>query len=415
MCNEIMDQEGRSCVWMNALQISGKSVSSKSTAYLDYAATAPPDPRVIEAMLPFLSEFYGNPSSVHGPGRKARHAVEECREQVAALLAADPGEILFMGSGTEADNSALYSVLSTEVPGHLITSEAEHDAIRNTAVYLASQGARVTFLSPDRSGGTSVDDVEASFADASPFVSIMHVNNETGVVNDVGRMADRVHAENGVIHTDAVQSAACYPLQSLTERVDMMSLSGHKIGGPKGVGLLFVRSGVVAGRVIHGGSQERNRRAGTENVAGIVGFTKALELAQSAQELVGSKIRRKRDRLRDELSRSLGERVLITTPDSDELSCPHILHTLFLDENGCGLDGEMLILGLDMEGVYVSSGAACSSGTIEPSHVLLSMQIDRHMARSAVRYSLGKETTDEEIDIAIDRTVQVVRRVGRQQ
>jgi cysteine desulfurase len=240
----------------------------------------------------------------------------------------------------------------------------------------------------------------------------MHVNNETGVVNPVSDVARLLRDTGGILHTDAVQSAAAYPLRNLVAEVDLLSLSGHKIGGPKGIGMLFVRSGVTTGQFMHGGSQERGRRGGTENVAGIVGFSEALSRAQARVIDEAPILRSNRDFLARELQRRLGDRVRITTPGEAARACPHILHVVFVDDNGRGLDNEMLILGLDMEGVYVSSGAACSSGAVEPSHVLTEIGMPADLARGAVRFSLGHGTTRDDVVLSTERIEAVVNRVA---
>jgi len=390
-----------------------RPVNPQKAIYLDYAATAPPDAGVVEEMLPYLSQIYGNPSSVHESGRRARHAVEESRERIADVLSVEPGEILFTASGTEADNTALFTVLEPDAPSFLVTSQVEHEAVLSAANHLASRGVETLFLPPDSGGAQTTEAFDAAFTGKAPFVSLMHVNNETGALSPIAEIAERVHAAGGLVHSDAVQSAACYRISALTSVVDMLSLSAHKIGGPKGAGLLFVRSGAPLGRVLHGGSQERRRRGGTENVAGIVGLAAALERAQSDPEQAEREMRGRRDHLETSLTGRLGPLVQITSPGGAGRSCPHILHAIFLDEAGNGLDGEMLILGLDMEGVHVSSGAACSSGAMEPSHVLRAMGVSRDLARGAVRFSLGAGTTDDEIAEAIERIERVVKRVGR--
>lgn len=410
MLYQIKDQDTRSSVWMNALQISGKSVKKTDTIYLDYAATSPLDSRVLEAMMPYLDHEFGNASSVHSPGRRARYAVEEAREMVAMLLGAEAGDIVFCSGGTEADNMALLSVHEKGMPSRLITVETEHEAVRRTAQYLSKTGTEVVFLHPGETGSIGADSVEDAVGKREAFVSVMHINNEIGVLNPVWDIAERVRRKGSIFHTDAVQSAEYYDLKMLIQNVDMLSLSAHKIGGPKGAGMLFVRSGASPGRCVHGGSQERNRRAGTENVAGIVGFARALELAQQCVEVKCTRVRAKRDRLAIALSESLEDRIQILTPLSEAESCPHILHALFKDNDGVGMDGEMLILGLDLEGIHVSNGSACSSGAVEPSHVMKAIGIPKSLARSALRISLSANTPDEHIELACDTIVKIVNR-----
>jgi cysteine desulfurase len=387
-------------------------VRAKRTVYLDYAATSPPDEDVVAAMQPYLTAIYGNPSSVHGPGRRARHAVEESREKIAAVLEVSASEIVFTAGGTESDNMALRSVLAPGAPRSVVVSGTEHEAVRSTARALASKGVTVSWISPDEHGGVSAEAVEEALPGEPALVSVMHVNNETGVVNPVSDVARLLRDTGGILHTDAVQSAAAYPLRNLVAEVDLLSLSGHKIGGPKGIGMLFVRSGVTTGQFMHGGSQERGRRGGTENVAGIVGFSEALSRAQARVIDEAPILRSNRDFLARELQRRLGDRVRITTPGEAARACPHILHVVFVDDNGRGLDNEMLILGLDMEGVYVSSGAACSSGAVEPSHVLTEIGMPADLARGAVRFSLGHGTTRDDVVLSTERIEAVVNRVA---
>ncbi|GMQ80966.1 MAG: cysteine desulfurase family protein [Rhodothermia bacterium] len=377
--------------------------------YLDYAATAPPDSRVVDAMLPYVSEHYGNPSSLHGPGRKARHAVEEARECVAEILGTDPGEIIFTSGGTEADNLALMSAGSSRTYSQLVTSESEHEAVRQTALFLRERGVEVSMAAPDKYGGIDADAINRVLSGERSLVSVMLVNNETGVVNPISEIAETVHASGGVLHTDAVQGAPYYDLKELAGEVDLMTLSGHKMGGPKGIGVLMVRSGTTLDPLLRGGSQERKRRAGTENVAAIVGVAAALEIAQTERVENAQRVRELRDLLRSRLEDSLGKRIRVTTP---EHSAPHILHMLALDADGTGVDGEMLILGLDLEGVYVSSGSACTSGALEPSHVLTAMGIHSSVAKGAVRFSLGRESTEEDIVVGAGRIRSVIERVG---
>lgn len=377
--------------------------------YLDYAATAPPDSRVLDVMWPYVSEHYGNPSSVHSPGRKARHAIEQARDQVADVLGIDSGEIIFTSGGTEADNMALTATRCGETYNQLVTAETEHEAVRQTALFLQDSGVAVSFAVPDETGGIDAPAISTVLSGDRPLVSVMLVNNETGVVNPISEIAEVVHESGGFMHTDAVQGAPYYDLKELAGHVDLMTLSGHKMGGPKGIGILVARSGTPLNSLLHGGSQERKRRAGTENVAAIVGMAKALEIVQSERAETAPKVRELRSLLVSSLADSLGERIRVT---ASEQSAPHILHLLVLDEDGEGVDGEMLILGLDLEGVYVSSGSACTSGALEPSHVLTAMGLAPSLSSGAIRFSLGRETTEEEILQAADRARSVIKRVG---
>ena len=364
-------------------------------------------------MQPYLTEVYGNPSSVHASGRRARHAVEESRDRVAAVLKVDPSEIVFTSGGTESDNAALFSTLEPTAHPRLVTGAVEHEAVLSAAAHLKRAGVSVTVLPPDEAGSARLDLLEGALKEGPALVSLMHVNNETGALNPVAEISMIVHEAGGLVHSDAVQSSVCYALSEIVAAVDLLSLSAHKIGGPKGAGLLFARAGAPVGRVLHGGSQERKRRAGTENVAAIVGFASALEWVQAEPAETAGSIREKRDRLVAGLRGRLGEGVRVTTPDDPDRSAPHIVHAVFPDGRGGGLDGEMLILGLDLEGVQVSSGAACSSGAMEPSHVVEALGIEPALGRSAIRFSLGSNTTFEDIAYTLDCVEKVVARTFR--
>ncbi len=395
---------------MNASLFSHKNVTDQTPIYLDYAATSPLDPRVLNAMRPFLEESFGNPSSVHSPGRQARFAVEEARENVARLMGAEPGEILFTSGGTESNTTALRGVLEKNPDLRLLTSSSEHESVLRTSRFLEARNAEVSILpcAPDGSAVPAL--IEAALDKAPGLVSVMHVNNEIGTVNPIREISDIVHRAGSIVHCDAVQSAAYFDLGELVRCVDLMTISAHKLGGPKGAGVLFVKSGIRMEPLIFGGSQERDRRAGTENVAAIAGLSEALSIARHEPFVEGCRLRSLREYLAAMLDGALGSSVRVTTPD--ENSAPHILHVLFLDEEGAGLDGEMLILGLDMEGVYVSSGSACTSGAIEPSHVLEAIGISSSVSRGAVRFSLGSGTTEDDIISAVRRITRVAKRIS---
>ena len=382
--------------------------------YLDHAATTPLRADVLEAMLPYLREEFGNPSSLHGPGRRARVAVERARDQVAAVLGAEPGELVFTSGGTEADNLALRGALTgaalreTGRPG-LVTSATEHEAVLQTARALESEGHPVAVLSPGADGRLGADAVAEAVTDETGLVSVMLVNNETGAVNPVSEIAEAVRARGARVHTDAVQASGLLPLDTGRLGVDLLSLSGHKIGGPKGVGALYVRAGTPFGAMQTGGSQERRRRGGTENVAAIVGFGAALTLAEAERQAHAARLGVLRSRLLDRVESAFGERVRINTP---EASSPHILNVSFHPGPSGALDGEMLLVALDLEGVHVSSGSACTSGALEPSHVLLALGVPRETAAATVRFSLGRGTTEADVDEAAAALTRVVERMA---
>jgi len=377
--------------------------------YLDHAATTPLDPRVLEAMLPYLSEHYGNASSVHAMGRKARFALEESRERIAAHLGAEPGEMLFTSGGTEADNAALRGVLSSRMP-HLVTSRAEHEAVLRPAEAWASSGHPVTFLPPSPHGAVTAEQVAGALTDATGLVSLMHANNEIGTLTPIEEVASVCHERGVLFHCDAVQAAGLFPLQA--GGVDLMTISGHKMYGPKGIGALYVRGGVDFQALVLGGAQERRRRGGTENVAAAVGMALAFDLAMAEAGERIAHLTTLRDRLRRHLRQALGTAFVFNTPFvTDVAVAPHIVNIAFPPSDGQPLDGEMLLLNLDMDGVMASAGSACTSGALEPSHVLLALGRDRETASASVRFSLGKDNTEEDVDEAVDRLAAILRRM----
>lgn len=383
----------------------------KRQIYLDYAATTPLDDRVFERMLPYLKEHYGNASSVHALGRKARFAVEESREQIAAMLGVTPGEIVFTSGGTESNNAAVKGVLRKS-GNVLVTSVVEHEAILTQAHSLQKTGATVQFLPPGRHGRLTAADVAGLDLVAGSMVSLMHGNNETGSLSDVAAIGAFCEAHGLLFHTDAVQTTGLYNMQTLVTQVDLLSVSAHKFYGPKGVGCLVVTRNAAPTTLIEGGAQERRRRGGTENVAGIVGMAHALALAVEEREMRVQHLRLLKQRLVAALRATLDEaHYVLNTSEAVDESVPHIVNIAFKPIDGKAMDGEMLILNLDLEGVMVSSGSACTSGAIEPSHVLLGLGLDRDTAAAAVRFSLGKDTTAEDIDYAVDKLGTIIKRM----
>lgn len=383
--------------------------------YLDHAATTPLREEALEAMLPFLRDQYGNPSSVHGPGRRARVAVERARECVAAVLGAEPGEVVFTSGGTEADNAAIRGALTgaalreTGRPG-LVTSAVEHEAVLQTAEALHEAGHPVAVLAPDAEGRLEPEAVAAAVTEETGLVSAMLVNNEVGTVNPVAEIAAVARARGARVHTDAVQAAGLLPLGVDALGVDLLSLSAHKVGGPKGAGALYVRAGTPFAPSQTGGAQERRRRGGTENVAAIVGFAEALALAEAEREGHAARLRTLRADLADRVRQRFGDGVRVNTP-ADQ-AAPHVLNVSFRPGAAGPLDGEMLLVGLDLEGVHVSAGSACTSGALEPSHVLLALGVDRETAGATVRFSLGRGTTPEDVEAAAAALERVVGRMG---
>ena len=366
--------------------------------YLDCNATTPPDERVLQAMHDCLAAHWGNPSSLHQAGRAARADLDRAREQVAALVGVHPSQVVFTSGGTEANNLALWSFCARAgTPGMLAVSAIEHPSLLEPARAWAGRGWRLAELPVDGEGRLDMAALDEALATGAGLVSVMAANNETGVLQDIPAIAERVRAAGGVLHTDAVQMAGKLPLDFAALGAQMMSLSAHKIHGPKGVGALILDKALEFTPMLVGGGQERGRRAGTENVAGIVGFGVAAELA--AQELEGrsAHLRRLRDYLESRLAELPGVVVFgqgaERLPNTVQLALP-------------GIEGEALLMQLDREGIAVSSGSACSSGSREPSHVLTAMGVEETLARSAIRVSLGRHNSQADID----RLVEVLRR-----
>ena len=381
--------------------------------YLDHAATTPLREEALAAMLPWLRDQHGNPSSLHGAGRRARVAVERARDRVAAVLQCEPGEVVFTSGGTEADNAALRGTLTggalrqTRRPG-LVTSAAEHQAVLDTARALESDGHSITVLKPEPDGALSPAALADAVGETTGLVSAMLVNNEVGSVNPVAALADVARQRGALMHTDAVQAAGVLPLGVDALGVDLLSLSAHKVGGPKGVGALFVRAGTPFGPVQTGGSQERTRRGGTENVAGVVGFAEALALAEAEREGHVAALQTLRADLRARLAAALGGRVVESSPPD---GAPHILNVSVRPGPGGPLDGEMLLAALDLEGVAASAGSACTSGALEPSHVLLALGLPRETAGATVRFSFGRGTTPADVEHAASALARIVARL----
>jgi cysteine desulfurase len=379
-----------------------------SRIYLDHNATTPLDPRVLDAMLPILREGFGNPSSLHWFGQQARAAVDMAREKVAALIGASPGEIVFTGSGTEADNMALRGAVAAarEPRRRVVYSTIEHHAVMNTAKALAEEGVPVESARTSADGRVDIDDLRAKVGDGTALVAVMLANNETGVVEPVGEVVRIARERGALIHCDAVQAAGKIPVDVRALDVDTLAVSAHKIYGPKGVGALYVRSGTRLKSFVRGGSQERNRRAGTENVAGIVGLGRAAELAREDMGAESARLSDLRDRL---------ERKLLAIPgaqrNGDASRVPNTANLSF-----AGVEAESLVMALDLAGLAVSTGAACAAGAVEPSHVLRAMGLPLDRVQASLRFSLGRGTTAEQVDRAATLVAEAVdkqRRLSR--
>ena len=359
--------------------------------YLDYNATTPCDPRVVEAMLPFFREHFGNPSSLHRFGQEARQAVEKARSVIARSIGARDEEIVFTSGGTESNNLAIRGVAQAlrKKGNHLVTSSIEHHAVLNVFRALEKEGFAVTYLPVDREGLVHPEDLRKALRPETILVSIMHANNETGVIEPIEELSRIVREHGAVFHTDAVQTVGKVPIQVDDLGVDLLSASAHKFYGPKGVGFLYIRKGTRLVPQILGGHHERGRRAGTENVPGIVGMAKALEVAQDEMHEEARRVGTLRDRLEEELQARIPDIVVVSR------GAPRLYNTsLVLVEY---VEGESLLLNLDFEGICVSSGSACTSSSLEPSHVLLACGYPHALAHGSIRFSLGKWTTEEEI------------------
>ena len=373
--------------------------------YLDYAATTPAHPEVVKAMLPYFSEAFGNPSTLYYYGQEAKGAMEKARAKVARLIGAKDEEIVFTGGGTEADNYALKGVaFANEDRGnHIITNAIEHHAVLNAAKFLEGRGFEVTYLPVDKYGLIDPAAVRKAITPKTILISIMHANNEIGTMEPIAEIG-RIARERGVyFHTDAVQTAGHLPIDVNKLGVDLLAMSAHKLYGPKGVGALYIRTGTKLVSFIHGGEQEHRRRASTENVPGIVGFGRAAELALAEMDEEAERLTRLRDKLIKELQNRIDHLYLNghpmkRLPNNVNVSVKFV-------------EGEAILASLDAEGICVSTGSACSSGSSEPSHVLMALGLSHEVARGSVRLSLGKWTTEEEIDRVLEVMPRVVAKL----
>ncbi|HEY7125473.1 MAG TPA: cysteine desulfurase NifS [Ktedonobacterales bacterium] len=365
--------------------------AAERVIYLDHAATTATDPRVVEAMLPYFSQHYGNASSIYTLGRSAHKALDEARETIAAILGCRPTELIFTGGGSESDNLAIKGVAqaSQKKGNHSITSSIEHHAVLHACQYLEKFGSQVTYLPVDQYGRVNPADVEQAITGQTVLVSIMYANNEVGTIQPISEIAQICRARRVPVHTDAVQAGGALDLNVNRLGVDLLSLSAHKFYGPKGVGLLYVRQGTRILPQLQGGSQERNRRAGTENVPGIVGMAEALRLAYAELEQTNAHLCNLRDQL---IAR------LMTLPGAHLTG--HPTERLPNNASFCfeRIEGESVLLNLDMLGIAASSGSACTSASLDPSHVLVAMGIPVELAHGSLRLTLGKENTQEDID-----------------
>ena len=374
--------------------------------YLDNAATTAVSPEVLEAMLPYFTQVWGNASSIHGFGRESKRAIETARRQVMkALNAAAPQEIYFTAGGTESDNWAIKAVAMTKGNGHIITTAIEHHAVLHTCQWLEKQGYEVTYLPVDEYGRVTAAQVEKALRADTILVSVMAANNEVGTIQPIAEIGKLCRGKGVLFHTDAVQAVGAMPIDVQAMNIDLLSLSGHKLHGPKGAGALYVRRGVKLDSYIHGGAQERGFRAGTENVPGIVGLGKAIELAQANLAENAARM----TMLRQRLIGGLMQRIPGTRLNGHPTERLPGNANLSFDK----VEGEALLLRLDLVGVAGSSGSACTSGTLDPSHVLLALGLTQAQANGALRLSIGTDTTEEEIDQVLDILPPIVEDLRR--
>jgi len=378
---------------------------TKKRIYLDHAATTPTDPEVVEAMLPYLSDVFGNPSSIHSFGQEAKSAVEEARDKIAALIGGRGEEIVFTGGGTEADNFAIKgTAYANEGKGnHIITTPIEHHAVMETCKFLQGRGFEVTYLPVDGYGLVDPQDVKKAITDKTILISVMHANNEVGTIEPIAEIG-KIAREAGIyFHTDAVQAVGHIPVKVDELGVDMLAMSAHKLYGPKGVGALYIRKGTKLISFMHGGEQERRRRAGTENVPAIVGLGKAAEVAQREMNAEAKRLISLRDRLikglmgQIEHSRLNGHPTQ-RLPNNVNVSIEFV-------------EGESMLLNLDLEGIAASTGSACSSSSLEPSYVLLAMGLSHELAHGSLRFSLGRETTEGDIARVLEVSPRIIAKL----
>ncbi len=375
--------------------------------YLDYNSTTPLDERVLEAMLPYLKSKFGNASSLHSFGREAKVGLEEAREKIAALLGAEPSEIYFTSGGTESDNLALKGIALNRQSkrNHIITSAIEHHAILESAKHLEKNGYRVDYLGVDKIGLINPAFLRNKIDDQTSIVSIMQANNEVGTIQDIKALAAIAHERGALFHTDAVQAVGKIKVNVKDLDVDLLSLSAHKFYGPKGVGTMFLRKGIKISPLSHGGHHEKGRRAGTENVAGVVGLAAALELAEKNLEAEHERLSDLADFFIEKIQSDI-EDVFLNGPRDNSSRVPSTVNLSFQ-----AVEGESIILSLDMKGVGVASGSACTSGSLEASHVLTAMAIPPELAQGSIRFSMGRFTTKEDLEYTISILPEIIDRL----
>ena len=382
-----------------------KEVENVGSVYLDHGATTPLHPDVLSSMMPYFTETFGNPSSLHRFGQKAKIALDEARKTVAEALGAHTSEIVFTGGGTEADNLALIGVMESIGKGHLITSQIEHHGVLHTCEYLASRGFAVTYLPVGPTGKVNLEDVRKAIRKDTVLISIMYGNNETGVIQPVREIGEMARKRGIYFHTDAVQALGVESLDVKEIPLDLLSITAHKINGPKGVGALYVKKGVPLSSVLHGGSQEKKRRAGTENLPGIVGFAKAIEMTLQKRQEHREQYLSFRS-LMIKVWKEAGLEFIINGDEEETL--PHILNVSFPP-----LKAEALLMNLDLAGIAASGGSACTAGSLEPSHVLLAMGLSKERIDSAIRFSFGWSNNWQQIQEAAEKIAKIVQRLKK--
>lgn len=381
------------------------SVVMEKIIYLDNAATTKVRQEVVDAMLPYFTEQYGNPSSVYKFAGESKKAVDNARDIIAKSLNTNSQDIYFTAGGSESDNWALKATAEAyrSKGKHIITSKIEHHAILHTCNYLEQEGYEITYIDVDENGIVKLDELEKAIREDTILISIMFANNEIGTIQPIKEIGEIAHKYNVIFHTDAVQAYGHIPIDVEDMNIDMLSASGHKLNGPKGIGFLYIRKGLKLKSFVHGGAQERRRRAGTENVTGIVGFGKAVEIAMNnMQERIDKEIA-----LRDRLIEKVLKRVPYTRLNGDRIKrLPNNVNFSFQF-----IEGESLLIMLDMKGICASSGSACTSGSLDPSHVLLAIGLPHEIAHGSLRLTLSEENTEEEIDYVVDAIAEIVERL----
>jgi len=373
--------------------------------YFDHSATTAVDPEVVEAMLPFMNEKFGNPSSIHSFGREVKVALEEARESIAGFLNVRAADIYFNSGGTESDNMAIKGVAyQLKSKGrHIITSKVEHHAVLHTCQALEGYGFEVTYLAPDKYGMVHAESVAEAIRKDTILISIMHSNNEVGTVNPIEKIGEIARQNDVLFHCDAVQSFGKIPMDLAKLPIDLLSASGHKIYGPKGVGILYIKKGVRLEKIMFGGEHERSRRPGTENIPGIIGMARAVELRRARMKNDSKHVKKLRDTLYEKIMEKL-PRVFLNGHPEDRLYS-------HLNVSFQGIEGEALLLSLDLKGVAASSGSACTSGSIDPSHVLSAMGVKPELAQSSIRFTLGKDNSQEDVEYTMEVLPEIVQRL----